>query len=73
VTKDIFQSQSEKGKNLVTEKNKTEKKSKERRRKAKYLVGNVVVTVSTLIQMTIGFSAWSEKYGSTKHVTMRWL
>jgi hypothetical protein len=29
-------------------------------------IGTVVVTVSTLIQMTTGLSARSEKYGSTK-------
>jgi hypothetical protein len=33
-------------------------------------VGNVVGTVSTLIQITTGFTAWSEKYASTKDVIM---
>jgi hypothetical protein len=29
-------------------------------------VGTVLITVSTMIQMTVGFSARSEKYGPTK-------
>jgi hypothetical protein len=36
-------------------------------------MGTVVAIVSTLIQMTTGFSAGSEKYASTKDVTIRGL
>jgi hypothetical protein len=44
------------------------KKENRKRRKVTCFMGTVVVPVLTPIQITIGFSAWSEKYGSTKAV-----
>lgn len=43
------------------------------RKKEKYELfwGAVVVTVSTVTQMIIGFSTWNEKYGSTKEMTIK--
>jgi hypothetical protein len=70
VTKDLFLRKSGEGTNLDTKKTKTEKESKKRGRKVTCLMGTVVVTVPTFKQMTIGFSARSEKYDSTKNVTM---
>jgi hypothetical protein len=52
---------------------KLRKESKKRKGKEAYFVGTVVVIVSSLIQITTGFSAWSEKYASTKDVIMRGL
>jgi hypothetical protein len=58
-------SRSRKGTKLGIVKTKTEKSD--------LFCGDSGGTVSTLIQMTTGFSAWSEEYGFTKDVTMKGL
>jgi hypothetical protein len=73
VVKGLFQSKSGKGRNLGTEKNKTEKKEQEKESKSDLIWGTLVFPVPALIQMTIGFGAWNEKRVSTKDVTMRGL
>jgi hypothetical protein len=52
VAKDLIQSKSGKETNVDTEKREEEKRSK-----LNYFVGTVVATVSTVTQMTVGFSA----------------
>jgi hypothetical protein len=50
---------------------KLRRESKERRRNVAYFTGTLVVTVPAPIQLTTGFSARSEKYGSMKGVAMK--
>jgi hypothetical protein len=73
MTKDLFRSRSGIGTNVDAEKTKTEKRGQANKKKVTYFVRTVVVAVSTLKQITIGFRAWSGKYGSVKDMTMRFL